>query len=48
MLYKSFYRQEELLWESDTYAVAYAILLQSGTVACMLSEDDIHRLKQQS
>ena len=47
MLYKPFHQVDELLGESDTYAAAYAIFLQSGNAPRSL-EDDIHRLQQQS
>jgi len=47
MLHKPFRQQEELLADSDTYATAYSIFLQSENVPPSL-EDDIHRLEQQS
>lgn len=37
--------QEELLGDSDSYAAAYAIFLQSGKVPLSL-EEDIHQLQQ--
>ena len=45
MLHIPFRREEELLGDSDTYAAAYAIFLQSGNVPPSL-EEDIHQLEQ--
>ena len=39
------FRREELLGDSDSYAAAYAIFLQSGNVPPSL-EEDIHQLEQ--
>ena len=48
MQYIPFLRQQEqLLGESESYAAAYAIFLQSGNAPPCLA-DDIHRLEQES
>lgn len=47
MLHKSFHAIEELQGDCISYAAAYAIFLQSGSIPPSL-EDDIHRLEQQN